>query len=413
MALTYIWFFMLLVGFLVAAYKAIFLGDYEIFSNITKGMFETAEDSVMKIALPLVGTMTFFTGLLKIAEKAGAINFLAKLIAPFFSTLFPEVPKNHPANGHMVMNFSANILGLDNAATPFGLKAMESLQELNPKKDTASNAQIMFMVLHASGLTLIPISIMAYRSSNGALNPTDVFVPCILGTAITTLAAIAVVSFKQKLKFRLNFILALLYIITALAFFCIMVYYMPTETKNNFTKLFGNVLLALIILAIICGGLIKKVNLFDAFIEGAKSGFETIIKIIPYLVGILVAIKVFRVSGAFEYLIMGLSYLFTQIGIDTEFVKALPTALMKPISGSGARGLMLESYKTYGVDSFPGFLSSIFNGSADTTVYIAALYFGSVSIKKIRYSIWASLIADLVGVICAIFIAYLFYTGKK
>jgi spore maturation protein SpmA/spore maturation protein SpmB len=407
MALSWVWLFLIVIGFVIALCKLIFFQDYELFKKMAEGVFDTAENAVMKIGLPLAGTMTFFLGLLNIAERAGAVGFLSRVISPFFSTLFPEVPKNHPATGHMVMNFSANLLGLDNAATPFGLKAMESLQDLNPNKDTATNAQIMFLVLHTSGLTLIPISIMAYRNGVGATNPTDIFIPCILGTLVTTLAAILVVGVKQKLKMQLGFIVRLSAIVFCLLAFCFFVGTMSKEMKQTFAIVFGNVLLMTIIVAILLGGVWKKVNLFDAFVEGAKGGLETVFKIIPYLAGMLVAISIFRTSGAFDYIMDGISYVLNAVGINTDFVKALPTAIMKPFSGSGARGLMIDTMKAEGPQSFPGYLACIFQGSADTTLYIVALYFGSVGIKKVRYSIWAGMIADLIGVIAAIIIARL------
>ena len=409
MALSYVWFFLIIIGFVIALFKLIVFQDVELFKQMAEGLFDTAENSVMKIGLPLVGSMTFFLGLLNIAERAGAINVIARLIGPFFGTLFPEVPKNHPATGHMVMNFSANLLGLDNAATPFGLKAMQSLQELNPDKETASNAQIMFLVLHTSGLTLIPISIMAYRSSAGAINPTDIFVPCILGTLITTLAAIFVVGIKQRLKLNTKFVLSLAAIVFGLLLFCTMVGYMTKDVKQTFSLIFGNVLLMLIVVGILAGGMYKKINLFDAFVDGAKAGFETVVKIIPYLVGMLCAISIFRTSGAFDFIMDGFSYVFNACGINTDFVKAMPTALMKPFSGSGARGLMIDTMKVEGPQSFAGYLSCIFQGSADTTLYIVALYFGSVGIKKVRYSIWAGMFADLIGIIAAIIIARITY----
>ena len=409
MALSYVWVFLIIIGFAIALFKLIVFQDVELFKQMAEGLFDTAENSVMKIGLPLVGSMTFFLGLLNIAERAGAINVIARLIGPFFGTLFPEVPKNHPATGHMVMNFSANLLGLDNAATPFGLKAMQSLQELNPDKETASNAQIMFLVLHTSGLTLIPISIMAYRSSAGAINPTDIFVPCILGTLVTTLAAILVVGIKQRLKLNIKFILSLAAIVFGLLLFCTMVGYMTKDVKQTFSLIFGNVLLMTIIVGILAGGLYKKINLFDAFVDGAKAGFETVVKIIPYLVGMLCAISIFRTSGAFDFIMDGFSYVFNAFGLNTDFVKAMPTALMKPFSGSGARGLMIDTMKVEGPQSFAGYLACIFQGSADTTLYIVALYFGSVGIKKVRYSIWAGMFADVIGIIAAIIIARITY----
>jgi spore maturation protein SpmA len=413
MALNYVWIAFFVIGFIVALYRLIFEGNTDIFKTIVDGTFDTAEIAVMKVALPLTGVMTFFLGLMNIGEKAGAIRFISRIIGPFFSRLFPEVPKNHPASGQMIMNFSANMLGLDNAATPFGLKAMQSLQELNPKKDTASNAQIMFLVLHTSGLTIIPISIMAQRAILKASNPADIFLPCIIGTFITTVAGLIIVAIIQKIKLWDEVIISWLLGISAVFLFLMgYIVRLPPEGVVRFSNIFSNVLLMTIILTFIVGGLVRKVHVFDAFIEGAKGGFETVIKIMTYLVGMLVAISVFRNSGAMNYLVDGMAYLFRSLGMNTDFVPGLPTALMKPFSGSGARGLMIEAMKTYGPDSFVGRLVCIFQGSADTTFYIVALYFGSVGIKKVRYSIWAGLAADLIGVVAAILLAYFFFPHK-
>ena len=309
----------------------------------------------------------------------------------------------------MVMNFSANMLGLDNAATPFGLKSMRSLEDINPNKGTASNAQIMFLVLHTSGLTLIPLSIFTYRIASGSTDATSVFIPCVLGTVVTTLAAIIIVGIKQKLKWDFVFTAWIIGLIAIVATLIVSVYYMSPATKNVFSSVTGNLALLIIIVAIIVGGVYKRVPVFDAFIDGAKEGFNVVLKIIPYLVGMLVGIRVFRDSGALDYIISGISYLIHLTGLPTDFVPALPTAIMRPFSGSGARGLMIETMKTYGPDSFVGKLSCTFQGSADTTFYILALYFGSVGIKKVRYSVWAGLIADFIGVIAAIIIAYIFF----
>jgi spore maturation protein SpmB len=332
--------------------------------------------------------------------------------------LFPEVPEKHPAMGQMVMNFSANMLGLDNAATPFGLKAMESLQTLNPNKETASNAQIMFLVLHTSGLTLIPLSIIAYRASSGSTNPTSVFVPLMIATVVATIASIIITALYQRLKFDWVMIAWLGSIIGGILLFAYFIYHLPSQkdapqgglfTKETFSNVLGNLILFLVISTFIIGGWVRKVNVFDAFIEGAKQGWEVIIKIIPYLVGIIVGIRVFRDSGALDAIIQGISWVFLHIGINSEFVPSLPVAIMRPFSGGGGRGLMLDVFKNYGVDSFLGQLASIFQGSADSTFYIIALYFGSVGIKKVRYAIWAGMLADLLGVIAAIGIAYLFF----
>jgi spore maturation protein SpmA len=353
--------------------------------------------------------MVFFLGLMNIAEKAGAIQKLAKWMNPFLSRLFPEVPANHPAMGQMVMNFSANMLGLDNAATPFGLKAMESLQSLNPEKEKATNAQIMFLVLHTSGLTIIPLTIISYRLAAGSQDAASIFIPCVLATIGTTLASILMVGFYQKLKWDkvlISWLIALVLIMVGVLFG---VNSLSPVNKEVFSKVIGSGLLLVIIVAIILGGAYKKVSVFDAFIEGAKNGFEVIIKIIPYLVAMLVAIRVFRDSGAMTYVLNAITYLIQLTGMNTEFIGALPVAIMKPLSGSGARGMMLDIFQNQGPDSFVGKLASIFQGSADTTFYIIALYFGSVGIKKVRYALWAGIFADIIGVIIAIFIGYVFF----
>jgi spore maturation protein SpmA len=410
MALNIIWIAFFLIAFVIALCKLIFLGDTSIFKLLADGIFDAAKSSVMDVALPLTGSMVFFLGLMNIAEKAGAIQKLAKWMNPFLSRLFPEVPDNHPSMGHMVMNFSANMLGLDNAATPFGLKAMESLQTLNPEKEKATNAQIMFLVLHTSGLTIIPLTIISYRLAAGSQDAASIFIPCVLATIGTTLASILMVGFYQKLKWDKILVSWLLGLIGLMAGVLILVNSLSPQNKEMVSKVFGNGLLILIIVLIILGAAYKKVSVFDAFIEGAKQGFEVIVKIIPYLVAMLVAIRVFRDSGAMGYIINGITYLINLTGIHTEFINALPVAIMKPLSGSGARGMMLDIFKTQGVDSFVGKLASIFQGSADTTFYIIALYFGSVGIKKIRYALWAGIFADLIGVVIAIFIGYVFFS---
>jgi spore maturation protein SpmA len=410
MALNIIWIAFFLIAFVIALCKLLFLGDTSIFKLLADGIFDAAKSSVMDVALPLTGSMVFFLGLMNIAEKAGAIQKLAKWMNPFLSRLFPEVPANHPSMGHMVMNFSANMLGLDNAATPFGLKAMESLQTLNPEKEKATNAQIMFLVLHTSGLTIIPLTIISYRLAAGSQDAASIFIPCVLATIGTTLASILMVGFYQKLQWDKVLVSWLLGLIGLMAGVLIAVNSLSPQNKEMVSKVFGNGLLILIIVIIILGAAYKKVSVFDAFIEGAKQGFEVIVKIIPYLVAMLVAIRVFRDSGAMGYIINGITYLIHLTGINTDFINALPVAIMKPLSGSGARGMMLDIFKTQGVDSFVGKLASIFQGSADTTFYIIALYFGSVGIKKVRYALWAGIFADLIGVIIAIFIGYVFFT---
>ncbi len=409
MALNIIWIAFFFIAFVIALCKLIFLGDTSIFKLLADGIFDSAKSSVMDVALPLTGTMVFFLGLMNIAEKAGAIQKLAKWMNPFLSRLFPEVPANHPSMGHMVMNFSANMLGLDNAATPFGLKAMESLQTLNTEKEKATNAQIMFLVLHTSGLTIIPLTIISYRLAAGSHDAAGIFIPCVLATIGTTLASILMVGFYQKLKWDKVLISWLLGLIGLMAGVLLAVNTLSPQNKEVVSKVFGNGLLIFIIVLIILGGAYKKVSVFDAFIEGAKQGFDVIIKIIPYLVAMLVAIRVFRDSGAMGYILNGLTYLIQLTGVNTEFIGALPVAIMKPLSGSGARGMMLDIFQTQGADSFVGKLASIFQGSADTTFYIIALYFGSVGIKKIRYALWAGIFADIIGVIIAIFIGYIFF----
>jgi spore maturation protein SpmA len=411
MALNYIWIGFFLVGFVAALAQLIFLGDTEIFKRIIDGTFDAARMGVMDIALPLAGVMTLWLGIMNIGEKAGAVGWLAKVISPFFSRIFPEVPKDHPATGHMVMNFSANLLGLDNAATPFGLKAMESLQTLNPNKDTASNAQIMFLVLHTSGLTLIPLAIMAQRAILGAKDPSDIFIPCMIATYVATVAGIIAVSIRQRINLLNGVVLGWLGGMTA-AIAALIWYFTVFLTKpqiETVSKVASNLILFSIIVVFIVGALIRRVNVYEAFIEGAKGGIQTSLTIIPYLVGMLVAISVIRNAGVLGFVVQGLEWLIRMAGLDTAFTPALPTALMKPLSGSGSRALMIDAMKTYGVDSFVGRLACIFQGSADTTFYIVALYFGSVGVRKTRYAISCGLIADLAGIIAAIAVAYVFF----
>lgn len=410
MALNYLWILFFVVAFLIALVKLIFFGDTEIFKLLIDGMFDSAETAVMKIALPLAGVMTFFLGILNIGEKAGAIGFLARLVGPFFNRLFPEVPKNHPAHGDMIMNFSANMLGLDNAATPFGLKAMQRLQELNPDKDTASNAQIMFLTLHSAGPVLIPLSIMAQRAIYGAADPSDIFIPCLIATYVATVTGLLLVALRQKLNLFNATVLGWLGGLT-LAIAALLGYLstLPKEGIETFSKVFSNLVLFGFVLLFILGAGRKKVDVFSAFIEGAKGGFETSVKIIPYLVGMLVAIGVFRNSGALGYVVEGIRWVFSFFPINTDFIDALPTALMHPLSGSGSRAMMIDAMKTYGPDSFVGRLACVFQGSADTILYVIALYFGSVGVKKTRYTLWAGLLADLAGITTGILVAYLFF----
>ncbi|TKK66988.1 hypothetical protein FC093_15945 [Ilyomonas limi] len=411
MALNIVWMAFFIIAFFIALYKWIWLGDTTIFKTLTDGLFDAAKTSVTDVAFPLAGTMVFFLGLMNIAEKAGAIRWMARLLNPFLKRLFPEVPDNHPAMGEMVMNFSANMLGLDNAATPFGLKAMQSLQSLNPSADKASDAQIMFLVLHTSGLTLIPLSVISYRVAAGSTDATSVFIPCVAGTVVATLASIIIVGIRQKLKWDAVLLAWLLTIAAIIAALLLLVSTLSDAARNIFTNISGNLILLTIIILIIAGGAYKKVSVFDTFIDGAKNGFDVVLKIIPYLVGMLVAIRVFRDSGALGYLTDGIAYIIHLAGLNTDFVPALPVSIMVPFSGSGARGLMLDIFKNpaYGPDSFVGKMASVLRGSADTTFYIIALYFGSVGIKNVRYAIWAGIAADLIGVISAICIGYLFF----
>jgi spore maturation protein SpmA len=408
--LNYIWIGFFLLAFLVATLQFIFTGDFAIFEKVVKSTFDMAKFSVMDIALPLAGVMTLWLGLMNIGEKAGAIRFVSRIVGPFFSKLYPEIPKGHPASGQLVMNYSANMLGLDNAATPIGLKAMQSLQELNPNKDTASNAQIMFLALNTAGLTLLPISIIAQRAILGAVNPADVLIPVLIATYVSTLTAILYVGIRQRLNLLNRTVIGWLGAITFIiglivyGFSCL-----DSQQMSVASSVTGNSLLILIIATFLIGGLVRKVNVYEAFVEGAKQGFETAVKTIPYLVGMLVAIGAFRASGAMDMVINGIASLLHLVGLNTDFVAALPNAFMKPLSGSGAKALMVETMKTYGPDSFAGHLSCIFQGAADTTFYIVALYFGSVGVTKTRYAISAGLIADLAGAIAAIIVAYLFF----
>lgn len=373
------------------------------------GIFETGKSAVT-LSLGLIGMLALFMGLLAIAEKAGGINLLSRIIGPFFSRIFPDLPKGHPAIGHMMMNFSANLLGLDNAATPFGIKAMESLQELNPNKDTASNSQIMFLCLHASGLTLIPISIIAIRQSSGAANALDIFIPCMIATFVATIAAMSIVAIRQKINLFQPVIL--LWVLSISAIIALLIAYLKSldaEGVKFFSGALSNGIILLVILLIILGGIYKKLDLFDVFISGAKGGFDVAVRIIPYLVGMLVAISLLRTSGTFDAIINGMKGLFGALGTDTRFVDGLPTALVKPFSGGAARGMMVDTMKAYGADSFAGRLSCILQGSSDTTFYVIAVYFGAVGVKNTRYAVGAMLLADLVGIITSIVLCYFFF----
>ena len=373
------------------------------------GVIGTAQTAV-EISLGLIGIMTLFMGFMNIAERAGGINLLSRIIQPFFSKLFPEVPKGHPSFGLMMLNFSANLLGLDNAATPFGLKAMDSLQSLNQDKEKATNAQIMFLCLHASGLTLIPVSIIATRSSLNSATPTDIFLPTMIATFCATMAAMIIVSIRQKINLFQPVLLAYIggisAIVGAMVFFLVK---LNKEELDGVSKLISNGLILLIFLLIVLGGVYKKINIFDAFIDGAKEGFNTCMKIIPYLVGMLVAISLLRTSGVFDLIINGMKWMVESLSMDTRFVDGLPTALIKPLSGSGARGMMIDTMTTFGVDSFPARLSAILQGSSDTTFYVIAVYFGAVGVKNTRYTISSMLFADLVGITTSIIMAYWFF----
>jgi spore maturation protein SpmA len=410
MALNYIWIGFFLIAFIVGLARLIFFGDMEVFPNMVKDTFAAAETG-FTISLGLTGVLTLWLGLMKIGEKGGIVKIFARIVGPFFAKLFPELPKNHPAFASIFMNVSANMLGLDNAATPLGLKAMKEMQETNPKKDTASNAMIMFLVLNTSGLTILPISIMVYRTQMGAADPSDIFIPILLATYFSTLAGLISVALYQKINLLNKTILAYLGGLTLLIFGII--YYfstIPKESIAGISSLVSNILLFSIIILFILLGIRKKVNIYETFIEGAKEGFQVAIKIIPFLVAILVAIGAFRASGAMDLLIDGIRQFFVFVGVNTDFIEALPTALMKPLSGSGARGMMVDAMSTYGADSFVGRVASTVQGSTDTTFYIIAVYFGSVGIKKSRYAVTCGLIADFVGIIAAILMAYLFFS---
>ena len=409
MALNYIWIAFFLIAFVVGLIRLIFLGDVEVFPNMVSSTFDMAKTG-FEISLGLTGVLTLWLGLMKIGEKGGVVRIFSKLIGPFFNRLFPELKKDDPAIGAIMMNVAANMLGLDNAATPMGLKAMEEMQKSNPKKDTASNAQIMFLVLNTSGLTLIPISIMVYRAQLGAADPSDIFIPILLATFFSTITGLITVSLFQKINLFDKVIMAYLGGLTALIGGIIYLFaQMPKDQIATVSSVSSNVILFSIIISFILLGLKEKINVYETFIEGAKEGFQIAIKIIPFLVAILVAIGVFRSSGAMDYIISGVSSFFSWIGVDTDFIPALPTALMKPLSGSGARGMMVDAMNTYGADSFVGRLASTVQGATDTTFYILAVYFGSVGIKNTRYAVTAGLIADFAGIIAAIFIGYLFF----
>jgi spore maturation protein SpmA/spore maturation protein SpmB len=409
LVLNYIWIAFFLIAFVVALVKLIFFGDVSVFPALMSSTFDNAKLG-FELSLGLTGIMTLWLGIMKVGEKGGAMNYLARIISPLFNKLFPDIPKNHPVHGSIVMNLAANMLGLDNAATPLGLKAMSELQELNTKKDTASNPMIMFLVLNASGLTIIPISIMVYRAQLLAADASDIFLPILISTFASTLMGIITVSLFQKINLFCKEILLYLgsitLLLTGLIYGCTLLSASKLGTVSSVTS---NLIIFSVIIIFILLAWRKKVNIYNAFIEGAKGGFKVAIKIVPFLIAILVAVGVFRASGAMDYLIAGMKWLFGLTGLDTQWVDAFPVALMKPLSGSGARGLMVDTMKSFGVDSFVGRLACTFQGAADTTFYILAVYFGSVGIKNSRYAVTAGLLADLAGVITAIFVAYLFF----
>ena len=409
MALNYVWISFFLIAFVVAFIRLVFFGDTTIFSGVINGMFDSAKTGA-EISLGLIGIMTFWLGIMKIGERAGMITLFAKGVAPFFSKLFPGVPKNHPANGSIIMNFSANMLGLDNAATPVGLKAMKELQEINPEKDTASNAQIMFLVLNTAGLTLIPTSVIALRMANGAANPADIFIPSLIGTFISFISGMIVVAIYQKINlFKLPILVFFGGFLTLMGTFYFWLGNLPPDQIQVFAGLIGGIIIFSIIALFIAFGAAKKINVYEAFIDGAKEGFSTSVMIIPFLIAILVAISAFRTTGCMDYVVNAIGAVVGAMGLDTSFVPALPVGLMKTLSGGGARGLMVDVMKTYGADSFEGRLASIIQGSTETTFYVLAVYFGSVDIKKPRYALVCGLVADLVGLIAAIILAYIFF----
>ena len=409
MVLNYIWIAFIVVAFVIGVVKLAIFGDYEVFPAMKDMLFAQAE-TAFEISLGLTGMLSLWLGVMKVGERGGIVNALARLLSPVFQKLFPQIPKGHPVTGSIFMNLSANMLGLDNAATPMGLKAMEQMQELNTKKDTASNSMIMFLVLNTSGLTLIPVSILVYRAQQGAAQPTDVFVPILLATFFSTMAGIIITSLYQRINLlNRTLILALGGMCVAVAALMWGLTRLDSVTMNLVSVSIADIMLISIIVLFILAGMRKKVNCYDAFIEGAKEGFQTAVRIIPYLVAILIAVGLFRASGAMDALIDGVSWCIAAIGIDTDFVGALPTALMKPLSGGGARGMMVNAMETYGADSFVGLLSCIFQGSTDTTFYILAVYFGSVGIRYTRHAVTCGLFADFVGIIAAIFIAYMFF----
>ena len=409
MVLNYIWIAFFLLAFVFALAQMVFFGNTEVFSDIIDSTFSSSKNA-FEISLGLTGVLALWMGIMKIGERSGVVNVMARVLSPVFYRLFPDIPKGHPVTGSIFMNIAANMLGLDNAATPLGLKAMEGLQEINPRKDTASNPMIMFLVLNTSGLTIIPVSIMVYRAQMGAAQPTDVFLPILIATFVSTLAGIIVVSLYQKINLFNPVLVAVLGGMCLFAASIVWLFSrMDKDTMNVVSSSVASIILFCIIISFVLAGLRKKINVYDAFVDGAKDGFSTAVKIIPYLVAILVAIGVFRASGCMDMLMRGIAWVVSLFGCDTDFVGALPVAIMKPLSGSGARGLMVDAMSAYGPDSFAGRLSCVFHGSTDTTFYILAVYFGSVGIRNTRHAVPCGLLADLAGIIAAIFISYIFF----
>ena len=409
MVLNYIWIGFFLTAFIIALVQLVFMGNTEVFPAVINSTFDSAK-TAFEISLGLTGVLSLWMGVMKIGERGGVVNVLARWLSPLMVKLFPDIPAGHPVFGHIFMNFSANMLGLDNAATPLGLKAMESLQELNPKKDTATNPMIMFLVLNTSGLTLIPVGVMVYRAQMGAAQPTDVFIPILIATTVATLAGMIITGIYQRINlFNRVILLTILGLCLLVSGIVWLGTHVERETMNTWSTVAANVILFSVITSFILAGMYKKINVYDAFVEGAKSGFETAVRIIPYLVAILVSIGVFRASGAMSFIIEGIQKAVEAMNLNSDWVAALPTALMKPLSGSGARGMMVDAMQTYGADSFVGRLSCLFQGATDTTFYILAVYFGSVGVRHTRHAVACGLWADLAGIVTAIAIAYLFF----
>ncbi len=409
MVLNYVWIGFIVVAFLVALCKLIFLGDTEVFSKIVVGSLDSAKAAAL-LAIGLTGVMTFWMGLMKVGENAGAVNFLSRIIGPVFRRLFPEIPNGHPAHGQIMLNFSANMLGLSNAATPMGLKAMASMQELTTEKERASNSMIMFLALNTAGFTLIPVSIMAIRGLQGAKDPTDVFVPILMTSFCTSMFALIFVALRQGIRIWEPKLLTFLVVACAFMFGIVRFFIsLSSEQRADVSSVAGNMIIFGIVVAFLIAGMLKRQNVFEGFIEGAKDGFQTAVRIIPYLVGLIVAIGMFRASGAMDYVVAGCTWFFQQLGVDTRFTPALPVAFMKPLSGGGTESLAIDLMKANGADSFVGRMASVMYASADTTFYIVALYFGSIGVKRTRYAVGAGLLVDLAGITAAILFSYLFW----